>query len=189
MRLILLSAVFTASLLLSACSDILSLTTADPIVEDPGYRSTGRALDDEILETKALVNLDKVDPQLAQSHINVTAYNGVVLLSGQVSSEQQRQLATNTVAKLKTVRRIHNELTVSGKTSMVARSNDGWLTTKLKSKMLANSTIESDRIKVVTENGVVFLMGLVTQTEGKRAAQLARETGGVQKVVIIFEYI
>ena len=72
---------------------------------------------------------------------------------------------------------------------MVARSNDTWITTKVKTKMLANNSIEAYRIKVVTENGVVYLMGLVTKEEADRAAELARKTAGVQKVVRIFEYI
>lgn len=188
-KMLLTSALLVSFLLIQGCSDILSLTSTGPIEENLGYRSTGQVIDDELLETKALVNLDKADPGLAQSNINVTSFNGSVLLTGQVSSEQLRQLAASTVAKLRSTKRVHNEVTVSGKASMVARSNDGWLTTKLKSKMLASGKIQSDRIKVVTENGVVYLMGLVTRDEGKRAADAARETAGVQKVVIIFEYI
>lgn len=188
-KLLPISVLLASFLLVQGCSDFLSLTNKGPIEEDLGYRSAGQVIDDQLLETKALVNLDKADPGLAQSNIGVTSFNGSVLLTGQVASEQLRQLASDTVAKLRSTKRVHNEITVSGKASMVARSNDGWLTTKLKSKMLANGKIQSDRIKVVTENGVVYLMGLVTRDEGKRAADVARETAGVQKVIIIFEYI
>jgi len=175
--------------LLQACSTIVSSSRSEPIENNSANRTIGTLLDDEVIETKALVNIDKADPQLAQSHIIVTSYNGIVLLAGQVSTEELRQLAANTTAIINKVRRVHNEITVSGKTSMVIRSNDSWITTKIKSKMLSNSSIQGSRIKVVTENGVVYLMGLITKDEADRAAELARKTAGVQKVVRIFEYI
>lgn len=181
--------IIIASLAIQSCSSILSATTAGPIEETTDERSTGSFFDDEIIETKALVNIDKADPQLAQSHIVVASFNGIVLLAGQVSNEEQRQLAAKTVAKIGKVRRVHNELVIAGSSSMLARSNDSWITTKVKSKMLGNSKLESGRIKVVTENGVVYLMGLVTREEAKRAADLTRKSAGVQKVVRIFEYI
>ena len=175
--------------ILQACSNIISLTTDGPLEQDEGERTTGSFIDDEIIETKILVNLDKTSKELAQSHISVTSYNGIVLLTGQVQNEQLRQLAAKTASKISKVRRIHNELSISGDSSMVARSNDVWITSKLKSKMLIKPKIESGRIKVVTESGTVFLMGLLSREEGERVADLARQTGGVQKVVIIFEYI
>lgn len=189
-----LSQLLKAFLLLSiiymqGCSTILSMGTAEPIESDPGSRTTGRFIDDEIVETKAAVNLDKASPELAQAHINITSYNGIVLLVGQVPSEELRQLAANTVAKIPKITRIHNEITVSGTSSILVRSNDGWISTKLKSKMLAQSDIPGTRIKVVTENGVVYLMGLLTKEEAARAIEVARTTAGVQKVVSIFEYI
>ena len=174
---------------IQGCSAIISATSPEPIEDQEDERTTGSFIDDEIIETKALVNIDKADPALAQSHIVVVSYNGVVLLAGQVGSEELRQLAAKTVANVHKVRRVHNELTISGNSSMVARSNDSWITTKVKTKLLASGDIEGHRIKVVTENGVVYLMGLVTKDEAKRAAETARKTGGVQKVVRIFEYI
>jgi osmotically-inducible protein OsmY len=176
-------------LTLQGCSAILSATSADPIEDDKDERSTGSLLDDEIIETKALVNIDKADSVLAQSHIVVVSYNGIVLLAGQVNTQEQSQLAAKTVANISKVRRVHNELTLTGSTSMVARSNDSWITTKVKSKLLVNSAVKGGQIKVVTENGVVYLLGLVTKDEATRAAEIARKTGGVQKVVRIFEYI
>lgn len=175
--------------LLSGCSSIISATSDDGIQEDRGERSLGAYIDDEIIETKALVNIDKAHPDLAQSHIIVVSYNGIALLAGQVPSEELRRLAAKTVANVKKVRRVHNELTLSGNTSMLARSNDGWITTKVKSKLLASGEIEGGRVKVVTENGVVYLMGILAREEADKATEIARKTGGVQKVVRIFEYI
>ena len=183
------SLIIAITLALQSCSAIISATTTEPIKDKPEKRSTGSRIDDEIIETKALVNIDKADPALAQAHINVTSFNGIVLLTGQVGNESLRQLAAQTTAKINRVRRVHNELAISGASSMVARSNDTWITTKVKSKMLTNSTVQGRRIKVVTENGVVYLMGLVTREEADRAAELSRKTAGVQKVVRVFEYI
>ena len=181
--------ILISTLQLQGCSKIISITTDGPLGQDEGERSTGSFIDDEIIETKLLVNLDKASKALAESHINVTSFNGVVLLTGQVNSEDLRQEAAEVANRMTKVRRVHNEIAVSGTSSMVARSNDSWITSKVKSKMLFNAKIPGGRIKVVTENGVVYLMGLLTRDEGKRASELVRQTAGVQKVVILFEYI
>lgn len=188
-RLLLIMLCFTLAFM-SGCSTVISAVKTDSYQEEPGQRTSGNFIDDQIIETKALVNIDKADQQLAQSHVNVTSFNRVVLITGQVANEELRQKAENAVSLLGSdVKRIHNELALGGATSMVVRSNDGWISTKIKSKMLANSKIQGSRIKVVTENGVVYLLGLVTREEGDRAAEVARTTAGVQKVVRIFEYI
>ena len=174
---------------LQGCSNLISTFTEEPIESPPSERSTGSWIDDEIIETKALVNLDKAHPDLAQAHISVTSFNGIVLLTGQVPRQELRQIASKTVSKINRVRQVHNEIQVSGTISLVARSNDGWISTKIKSKMLANEAIKSGHFKVVTENGVVYLMGLVTRDEAERAVELARRAAGVQKVVRIFEYV
>jgi osmotically-inducible protein OsmY len=148
--------------LLQGCSNIISATTDDSFEEQPAERSTGGFIDDEMIETKALVNIDKSGEELAQSHIVVVSFNGTVLLAGQVKSEELRQSAAKAVDKIN-VRRIHNEITVSGDTPMVARSNDTWITSKIKSKILVNGDIDGSTIKVVTENGVVYFLGLVTK--------------------------
>jgi osmotically-inducible protein OsmY len=189
LRYLSLALIFCFTLHLQGCSKIISITTDGPIDEDRGERTAGSVIDDEIIETKLLVNLDNKDPQFTQAHISVTSYNGVVLLTGQVPTESLRQIAAEVASNVNKVRRVHNELAVSGTASMVARSNDTWITTKLKSKMFIRPKIQGGRIKVVTENGTVYLMGLLSRDEGQRAANLVRQTAGVQKVVILFEYI
>jgi osmotically-inducible protein OsmY len=87
------------------------------------------------------------------------------------------------------IKRIHNELEVAGKTSLLARSNDTWIATKVRTLMLTNSNVPSDQVKVVTENGAVYLMGMISQVDGDSAANLARNVSGVTKVVKVFEYI
>lgn len=177
------------SFLLSGCSNILSATSDESIRLNPGKRTFGAFIDDEQIETIAYVNLDKASASLKQANVNVTSFNGVVLLTGQVASTNLRQLAGSTVTSIGKVRQVHNELQIQGKTSALARTNDSWLTTKVKGRLVANKDIDSGRIKVVTENGVIYLMGLLSRTEANQVAEVARTTGGVQKVVKAVEYI
>ena len=183
------AALMAAIVLLSSCSSLISATRSSPIQEDYGKRSFGRFIDDGLIETKAKVNLKKTDEQLKKAHIGVTSYNGVVLVAGQVPSAELKELAGAVVGKVRNVKRVHNELSVAGPISMPARSNDSWLTTKVKSKLLASSQVKGRRIKVVTENGVVHLMGLVTRAEADEVVNVVKGTFGVQKIVRIFEYI
>ena len=87
------------------------------------------------------------------------------------------------------VKRVHNELQVLQPSSALARSNDSWLTTKIKTQMLTDQNVPGSRIKVITENGIVYLLGLVTRQEGNRATSLVQGVSGVQRIVKLFEYI
>ncbi|MFK7731737.1 MAG: BON domain-containing protein [Pseudomonadales bacterium] len=183
------AAIIFLTLIFSACSSLISATRSGPIQEDYGKRSFGSFIDDGLIETKTRVNLKKANEQLKQAHVGVTSYNGVVLLAGQVPSAELRDLAGNVAGKVRNVKRVHNELEVAGPISLPARSNDSWLTTKVKSKLIASSAVKGRRIKVVTENGVVHLMGLVTRNEADKVVNVVKGTFGVQKIVRIFEYI
>lgn len=173
--------------LASGCASILSATSDEPIEDNQNSRSFGSMIDDQLIETKAYHNLNKASPGLDKANLVVVSYNGVVLLAGQVASEELRQLAAKTVADINRVQRVHNELSITGKTSMLARTNDAWITTKVKTQLIASNAVDSSHIKTVTENGIVYLMGLVGQTEADAAAEIARGVAGVQKVVKIFE--
>jgi osmotically-inducible protein OsmY len=173
----------------TACSNFVAATRSDPIPEDYGKRSLGRMIDDSLIETKTSVNLKKTDQQLKDAHLNITSYNGIVLLVGQVPSQDLRELAGEVTSKVRNVRKVHNELAIAGPISIPARTNDSWLTTKVKSKLLASKQVEGRRVKVVTENGIVYLMGLVSRDEADAIVDIVRSTFGVQKIVRIFEYI
>lgn len=176
-------------LLLNACSSIVGATYDEPIDMDPTRRSLGTTIDDSQLETIARVNLKKASPALKDSPITVNSYNRVILLTGQVRSNELRELATQTVAKLSQVRQIHNELQVQAPISFFATINDGWLTTKIKTKLLTAKGIPANRLKVLTENGTVFFMGMVPRATAEKVADIARRTSGVQKVVLAIEYV
>ncbi|MCB1616967.1 MAG: BON domain-containing protein [Pseudomonadales bacterium] len=174
---------------LTSCVSFVDATRKEPIKSDPGIRTFGNFIDDNAIETVACVNIRKAHTDLRAAHVSCVSFNGVVLLVGQVKNDEQRKLATTVAEKVKEVRQVHNELTLGGPISLPARSNDTWLTSKVKTKLLADREIPGNRIKVVTENGVVYLMGLLTNSEADRAVTVARNTAGVQKVVRVFEYI
>ncbi|AQQ68509.1 phospholipid-binding protein [Microbulbifer agarilyticus] len=175
--------------LLGGCATVLDATHDGPIQPDPGERSFGTYIDDQQLETITKVNLRKAHPELKESNIDVTSFNGVVLLTGQVSSNDLRNLAGQTAQQVHSVRQVYNEVQVRGTTSVLARTSDTWLTTKVKGALMTDKEIDSGRIKIVTENGVVYLMGLLTRQEAENAAEKTRTVGGVQKVVKAVEYI
>jgi osmotically-inducible protein OsmY len=180
----------TLCLSISGCSSVLTATRDKPIEDDRGTRTFGSKIDDSLIETKAAVNIAKASPDLDQnSHIVVTSYNGVVLLAGQTPRADLKALAEKEASAVQRVKKVNNELQVMEPSSLLARNNDAWLTTKIKSQMLTDSAIPGSRIKVVTENGIVFLLGLVTQQEALRATNLVQGVSGVQKIVKLFEYI
>ncbi|GAB2522421.1 BON domain-containing protein [Microbulbifer agarilyticus] len=175
--------------MLGGCATVLDATHDGPIQPDPGERSFGTYIDDQQLETITKVNLRKAHPELKESNIDVTSFNGVVLLTGQISSNDLRNLAGQTAQQVHSVRQVYNEIQVRGTTSVLARTSDTWLTTKVKGALMTDKEIDSGRIKIVTENGVVYLMGLLTRQEAENAAEKTRTVGGVQKVVKAVEYI
>lgn len=170
-------------LALQGCSALI------PASENYGKRSFGTWWDDQMTESRARKIIRAAHPDLEEAHFDVTSFNGVVLITGQVPSEEARKIASDKAADLRHVKTVHNELKVAGPTSMIARSNDSWLATKVKTGLLADSAIEGNRIKVVTEDGVVYLMGLLTRDEAEFAVERARKVYGVQKIVKVFEYI
>ncbi len=179
----------TLLVLLLGCSNVLDVSKDEPIQSDASQRSIGRMLDDESIETKALVNVRKAAPGLRDANVVIVSFNGIVLLAGQVPSAQLRQIAEQTVTAIRYVDKVHNELTVGENNSLSGRTNDGWITTRIKSRMMFSSVVDPAEVKVVTENSVVYLLGLVNQASADKAVDMARNTNGVKKVVRIFEYV
>ena len=189
LRPLLILSLCAASALLSGCGTIMSSAGAGPIEEDPGERTFAQQMTDESIETKALVNINAAHEAYDQAHLSVVSYNGFLLLVGQVPSEALKALATDVTRDLEAVRRIYNELEVGPETSAGTRTNDTWITTQVKSKLLASSDTPGRRVKVVTENAVVYLMGLLTAAEADRSALEAAEVKSVTRVVQLFEII
>jgi osmotically-inducible protein OsmY len=182
-------ALITTSLLLTGCSNMISASREAPIQENLGSRTMGNFIEDEAIELKGMVNISKGSAPLAQSHISLTSFNGQVLITGQVPNESVKREAESVVNSIREVKRIHNELEIAGPTSTIVRSNDVYLTSRIKLQLLTNKSVEGLRIKVVTENGIVYLMGLVSQSEADRAVNVVRAVPGVQRIVKVFEYV
>jgi osmotically-inducible protein OsmY len=173
---------------LSGCAKIITVTTSEPIQISPNKRTFGTKLNDQQLETFARVNLNKADQQLQEAPIHIDSFNGILLLTGQTPTETLRELAGNTVGQINTVRQVHNELIVAPPLNFQARTKDSWITTKIKTKLIASS-IQSRRIRIITEAQTVFLMGLVSRYEAERITDVAKNTRGVKQVVKVFEYV
>lgn len=124
-----------------------------------------------------------------QTHVNVTSYNRMVLLTGETPDAATKAEVEKAVATVPNVKSISNELLVGGASSLSGRSNDAYLTSKVKARFVDYNRFPANKVKVVTEWGTVFLLGLVTQGEADAAVEIARTTGGVLKVVRLFEII
>lgn len=186
-RLLIATSLLLGATTLAGCIEAVVVGGATGAVMATDRRTTGSFIDDESIEIKASAAISK-DDTLKDAHINVTSVNGVVLLTGEVPTEAQRAKILEHVREVPRVRRTVNEIRISPPTAYSARFSDSWLTTKVRSKMTGDDKLESLQIKVVTENGVVYLLGLAKKSEGERAAELASQVGGVQKVVKLFEY-
>ena len=158
--------------------------TAIQAMED--RRSSGTIFDDDGIETQVRRALRERYGE--NTHVNVTSFNRSVLLTGEVPDEARRGEIEKIVHALANVRSVTNDLQVGVPSSFGARANDTLITTKVKGRLLDVNKVNPVHVKVVTEAGVVYLMGLVTEQESADAVEIARNTGGVIKVVKIFEY-
>lgn len=175
--------------LLQNCTSIVSSTTSEPITTDPSKRTFGSYVDDKRLQVIIGVNIRKADPQFEQTRIDVTSYNGVILLTGQVLNENLKQLATSTASAVDNVRQVHNELAVREKSSFIDRTSDGWLATKVKAVLIGDAEVNGLNVKTIVEAGTVYLMGLVPPEASDKVANLVSNVNGVREVVKVFEYI
>ena len=178
-----------ALLLLSGCGSLLATMQTDTITDEPTERTLAQQFEDESIETKAMVNIHAADDAFDDAHLVIVSDNGYVLLAGQLSSEALKAQATEVVRKIHGVRRMYNELEIASPSSIMTRTSDSWITAKVKSWLLGRSDTEGTRVKVVTENGVVYLMGLVTREESQRITDTAATISGVQRVVRLFELV
>jgi osmotically-inducible protein OsmY len=150
-------------------------------------RTSGIFVEDENIELKAVKDMETNLGD--QSHVNVTSYNRNVLLTGEVPDDAAKAKAESFVKAISNVRNITNEIAVGPKSSLGDRSNDTYLTSKIKTKFLTENKFPANYVKIVTENSVVYLLGIVNQAEADAAVDIARNTEGVTKVVKVFEYM
>lgn len=155
-------------------------------------RTVGTIVDDQAIKLKLFTAIHNQPDKIANAHIDVTCYDYVVLLTGEVPNASIRDWAADTAKNIQKVRKVYNELAIAPPSSLASRAEDTWITTKAKSSLFEVSGLphfDPTRVKVVTERGVVYLMGLVTPAEAQATTSVIRHIDGVQKVVTFFEYI
>lgn len=152
-----------------------------------------RTITNSFKDTKianTIVSKIRLVPELRnECHIEVTVFNHVVLLTGEAPCARYRKEAEDLARSTHGIARLYNQISLQGPTSTLTLTSDSWITTKIKSAMLATPDLKSSSIKVVTENGVVYIMGIVTHQQSDIAVDVARQIAGVQKVVKIFQYV
>lgn len=151
-------------------------------------RTTGAQVEDQTIELKAYRALNADAGLKEEAHLNVTSYNSVVLLTGETPTPALRRRAVALVKGIDKVTHIYDEIAIAAPSSLVSRSGDAYLTAKVKTRMFADEQLSGLKIKVVSEAGVVYLMGLVSRAEADRATDIARRTGGARKVVRLFQH-
>jgi osmotically-inducible protein OsmY len=182
-----MAALVLAAATLGGCAALVVGGAVGTAVVVTDRRTAGTQLEDQNIELKALTRLREAVGE--RGHINVASYNRQALITGEVPSEADRSAVEQAIARIEGVRSTVNELGVMGSTSMTARSNDTILTSKVKASFIDAKDLQSGALKVVTERGVVYLMGRVTEREATRASDLARGIDGVQKVVRVFDIL
>ena len=172
---------------LQGCFPVVAAGAATGAMMAADRRSSGAYVEDEGLEWKVGNRIKERFGEAA--HVNVTAFNRVVLLTGDISDEAGRSALDQIAAGVPNVRGVTNEVQVAGASSLTSRGNDAVVTSKVKARFVDDNGFSANHVKVVTEAGTVFLMGLVTREEADQATEIARTTSGVRKVVRVFEYI
>ena len=172
---------------LQGCFPVVAAGVGSGVAATLDRRSLGTQTEDESIEWKAGSRVG--DKLKDRGHFNFTSYNRKVLISGEVASEEFKAEAERIVAAIPNVTAVHNELIVGPSSSLADRSNDSFITSKVKSRSVDSGKFNPLHVKVVTEAGTVFLLGLVTQAEADSAVNVARTTAGVKKVVNLMEIL
>lgn len=186
----LLLTLITAVLLagnLPGCAPVVAGGAAAGGLMAADRRTSGAYVEDQGIEIKAESRIsEKLGDKI---HVNVTSFNRNVLITGEAIDENTKQAAESIVKNIENVRSVTNDLIIAGASSMSSRSNDSYITSKVKTRMVTENRFPANYVKVVTENSTVYLMGMVTRQEADDAVEIARGTDGVQKVVKVFEYV
>ena len=172
---------------LQGCFPVVAVGIGAGVVLAQDRRAKDAIFDDQKIETTAVKRFD--DQLKTVMHVNVTSYNRNVLLTGEVPDEQTKTAVETIVSAIENVRNVYNELAISPNSSLASRSNDGLITSNVKVRFVYDNRFNADHFKVVTENGTVYLMGLVKHDEADAASDVTSTTKGVRRVVRLFEYI
>lgn len=176
-------------LLLQGCAAAVVAGTAGAVTAANDRRTLGSQIDDNNIEIKSGIAINDVERLKDHANLNAISVNGIVLLIGQVANQEMKNEAQTAVEGIDGIRKIHNQIRIGSNISMSTKTHDSWLTSKVKTQLLTTENISSNNIKVITENGEVFLMGLVSDAEANTAVDVARNVSGVERVIKVFEYL
>lgn len=174
---------------IQGCFGVAATGTAIGGLTMQDRRTPGKYIDDEVIELSVLSSILRDDAILNQAHISATSYNGRVLLTGEAPGESLRRRVVEIARGIPGVQSVQNEIALQAPSTLAARAADSVVTGRVKVALLAGKEIRSVHVKVVTERGIVYLMGLLRQDEADRATEVARRVAGVRRVVKVMEYI
>ncbi len=186
-RLLLAAGVFGGVVSLSGCAPLVAGSAATGAAITSDRRTTGTVIEDQMIESKAYDFVGADGALAEQSHINITSYNQIVLMTGEAPTPELSKRAEEYIRRIAKVRHVYNEIVAGPPSTGVARANDSLITTKVKAKLVSIKDISATDIKVVTEANVVYLMGLVDKATGDAVAEAVATVGGIAKVVKLFE--
>jgi osmotically-inducible protein OsmY len=175
--------------LLQGCAAAVVAGTAGAVSSANDRRTLGSQIDDNNIEIKASIAFSEIDSIHKTANIDAISFNGIVLLVGQVTNQNMKNEAQKAIESVAGIRKVHNQIRIGSNIGITTQSHDTWLTSKVKTQLLTTKDVSGNSIKVVTENGEVFLMGLVSETEANRAVDVARNISGVERVIKVFEYL
>jgi len=187
-----LSAHILCFILIALCTALLfgcasaALTGAGVVYDRHALQ---KKLDDNYTSMKAYNKIYMDTRRYQNTNISVATFNGAVLLTGQIPDPNHKKEVEHIVRQLAGARKIYNYIEIASPSSPLIHASDSWITTKIKAQFIANNDLDPSQIKVVTENGTVYLMGILPRNQAEIATQIARTTSGVQNVVKIFSYL
>jgi osmotically-inducible protein OsmY len=166
---------------------VVALTAGASMATD--RRSIGNQIDDQSIQVEAYNEITKNKPLNDNTNLHLTSVNGSVLIVGQSPTTVLRDQALKIIHEIHGVVRVHNQIRIGNVTSITTQTNDIWLTSKVKTALFSSDKVNGKNIKVITENGEVFLMGIVSKSEADAAVNVTRNISGVNKVFKAFEYL
>ena len=184
-----IAALLLATLALQGCVSGVLVGTVGSVMVANDRRTAASQLEDQSIELKAAQLIGDEGDLGNHTHISVISVNRTVLMVGQAPNEMLRDKAVKLISSIPNIKQIHNQIRIGTPSSLMTRSNDTWLTSKVKLRMVSDNSFDTSHVKVVTENSEVFLLGLVKKDEAEKAVELARNTEGVAKVIKVFEYL
>lgn len=148
-----------------------------------------KKFNDQYITMRGYQTLEIDSDNFKHTNITLTTYEGTVLLTGQVFTQEQKQDATKLIKRIPGVTEVYNWLEISERVTRLTQLQDSWLTTKIKAKLMATSEVDASQVKVLTENGTVFVMGILTPDEAEAVVDCISDTDGVKRIIKIFNYI